>query len=156
VACRALRREHEQPAISGNLADPDDDGVQNLLEYALNTDPLVASTTAGLVAMSIEQSSGTDYLTLTVQRNSAATDVQFIVEVAGDLPVWQSGPSFTTTLIDASTLLKVRDNVPVSAAQQRFIRLRRSIATSARSPPPSSTTKCSVRSCPSNEPRREW
>ena len=39
------------PAISGDLADPDGDGLQNLLEYALDADPLVASTTAGLITM---------------------------------------------------------------------------------------------------------
>jgi len=110
-------------AIAGDLADPDGDGLPNLLEYALGTDPNVANV-GGLPAADFETDANGDYLTLTVNKNPSATDVTYIVEVSGDLATWSSGPSFTTTLQNTPSLLKVRDNIPIAIAPQRFIRLR--------------------------------
>ncbi len=45
-----------------------------------------------------------------------------IPEVAGNLMgSWQAN---TTTLVNTATLLKIRDNIPISSAAQRFIHLR--------------------------------
>jgi hypothetical protein len=43
--------------------------------------------------------------------------------VSGDLATWRYGSDHATVLQDTPTLLKVRDNTPVSAGGQRYIRL---------------------------------
>lgn len=111
--------EFADAAISGPLADPDGDGICNLIEYALGLNPKV-SDTPGLPVTTNEG----NYLTLTVPRSAAATDVIFTALVSGDLQTWNSGPAFTTVLIDTPALYKVRDNIPVNGAVRRFIRLQ--------------------------------
>ncbi len=107
-------------AIAGDLADPDHDGTLNLLEYALGLEPLIPST-SGLPVL---DASGI-YLTLTTQKNPAATDVTYNVEAKDDLingTVWSSAT--TTILQNTSTVLQVRDNTPITNAPHRFMRLQ--------------------------------
>jgi hypothetical protein len=121
------REEHfGTPENSGNAADsadPDADGIANLLERALGMDPNVAST-AGLPTTSFETVGEDQYLTLTTAKSPDATDVTFTVEVGGDLGSWNSGSSHTTIIENTPTMLKVRDNMPMDQATKRFIRLR--------------------------------
>ncbi|MGI8604110.1 MAG: FG-GAP repeat protein [Verrucomicrobiales bacterium] len=102
------------PDADGDL---DEDSFSNLVEFALGTDPRSGSLTGPIAA--IEDG----YLTLAVTRNPAASALQFRVEVSGDLANWVSGPAHVTVLEDAPTRLRARDNIPVSSAQRRYIRL---------------------------------
>ena len=70
---------------------------------------------------SVEVIQGRKYLALTVtkQAGNAAS-----VEVSPDLLDWFSGNKHTTVLIDDATILKVRDNTPVTRDVKRYIRLR--------------------------------
>ena len=68
-------------ASSGDLADPDGDGIVNLLEYALNLNPNVAGE-AGLPTTQIDPGCGC--LTLTYTRVLSATDLVYTAEAAGD------------------------------------------------------------------------
>ena len=108
---------------AADTADPDQDGVNNLLEYALNTNPQNASSRE-LPTSSISNISGQNYLTLTVTKNPSATDLAYTVEVTSDLVNWFSGPTYTTTITNTSTSLVVRDNTPMSSNPRRFIRLK--------------------------------
>ncbi len=103
--------------IRGDNADPDFDGCDNLTEYALGLEPLIPSLNGlpGLIG-------SPDYLTLDVQRNPAATDVNYIIEVGSDLTDWSDLE--TTILQDTPTWLQARDNIPLSSGLRRFIRLR--------------------------------
>jgi hypothetical protein len=107
-------------AIRGDAADPDRDGLPNLLEYAFGLEPLIASPDGAPLV----DATGT-FLTLTAQKNPAATDVSFSVQVNADLANaagWSA--SGTTILQDTPTLLEVRDNIPIGSAPRRFIRLQ--------------------------------
>ncbi len=113
-------------AIAGNLADPDGDGLDNLLEYALGTNPL-ASNASG-IAQDRETIGGNTYLRLTVMKNQAATDVTYNVETTGDLMTPGAWSSASTVVeVNSPTMLQVRDSVAIGAATKRFIHLRVSV-----------------------------
>jgi hypothetical protein len=45
------------------------------------------------------------------------------IEVSSNLVDWFSGRNHTTTLLNTSTTLKIRDNTPVTQERKRYIRL---------------------------------
>jgi hypothetical protein len=109
-------------ADTGNAADsadPSGDGLDNLLKYALGLNPLVPTVST------VTADTTTGYLRLTVPKNANATDIDFAVQVTGNLG---NPGSWTTagTTIEQSTasLLQVYDNTPLSAGGQQFIRLQ--------------------------------
>jgi hypothetical protein len=103
--------------IRGDNADPDSDGADNLMEYALGLDPLIP-TFSGWPNSAVSS----DFLTMDVQRNPAATDIDYTVLVSDDLVDWSDVD--TTILQDTPSLLRVRDNKPFSMLKRRFMRLR--------------------------------
>ncbi len=116
------------PGISGDLADPDGDGIVNLMEYALNLDPR-ASAVAGLPVVSTTKQNGATFLTLTYTKVKAATDLTYIAEVSPDLVNWNSGSSYTVDVstVDGSTTQQVttRDLTAMTpSAPHRYMRLR--------------------------------
>jgi hypothetical protein len=108
-----------------NQASPAGDGIPNLVKYALGLNPLSVTGATHLPSGSIESYSGTDYLTLTVNRSADPADITYIVEVSSNLlSGWVSGAPNTVTLTNTATQLVVRDTAPVPSANARFIRLR--------------------------------
>jgi len=123
------------PSIAGDLANPSGDGIKNLLKYALGLNPLIPTST-GLPTVS--KSGG--YLTITFSRPTTATDVSYLIEVAGDLSgSWATGSTYSssgtiptnanTTEVSNTTsgginTIVVRDNTAITSATQRFIRLQ--------------------------------
>ena len=118
------------PSVPDALANPAGDGLANLMKFALGLNPRLASLTGtpqvfiGNAAGNPVASGETGYLTMSVNRNPAASGLQFKVEISSDLATWQSGPGDATVLLDTPPLLKVRDNTPVSGNQKRNIRLK--------------------------------
>ena len=113
------------PTISGDLADPDGDGIVNLLEYALNLNPNVAGVT-GLPTAKIDP--GCDCLTLTYTKVISAIDISYAVEAASDPGGPWSTNALTQTLLGADGVTqtnKVSDvDNPISAAGHRFMHLK--------------------------------
>jgi hypothetical protein len=109
----------------GPSADPDGDRIPNLIEYALGGNPLQANLQE-LPRQSMTRVSGLDYLTLSVDRNAAASDLTFSVEVSSDLQTWYSGDAYTTILsAPGDAVFTARDNTPVGSGNlRRFIRLK--------------------------------
>ena len=112
-------------AISGDLADPDGDGIVNLLEYALNLNPNVASGT-GLPTVQIDPACGC--LTLTYTKVLSAIDLNYTAEAAND----PGGPWSTNGITQAvlgsdgvTQTNKASDaGNPIATSGKRFMHLR--------------------------------
>jgi expansin len=72
--------------ISGDSADPDGDGIPNLLEYAMGLDPKVANPSP--LKLQFGQVGGLSVPELNYTMNVLATDVTFTVEESTDLVSW--------------------------------------------------------------------
>ncbi len=107
------------PLVAGESADPDRDGLANLLEYALGTGPLTPGP-APCTATLVTAGDGAPFLCLTAHRNPLATDLTFNVEVAPD-PGGGWNTAETLVLTDTPALLVARDT---GGGPRRFIRLR--------------------------------
>ena len=120
--------ELASPAISGDGADPDGDGVVNLLEYALGLNPRVAGVT-GLPTGGKVTTNGSQYLTLTYTQVIAAKDIIYTPQVSGDLATWSAGAGnvvivSTTNNADGVTQTVVaRDATALGSGAPRFLRL---------------------------------
>jgi hypothetical protein len=113
-----------QSGAVGDLDDPDRDGVANLLEYALGMDPNQASS-YGMPVAAVP----VDYLTLSFNRQKAATDITYKVEAVGNLnsswvEIWNSFNVPYGGGSNPSQQVTVQDTVPVSEAAKRFMRLK--------------------------------
>lgn len=113
------------PAVSGDNADPDGDGIVNLIECF--TDRLPKSPDAGsAVTRGVESVSGNDHLTLTYNRVPGA-GLSGIPQTSDDLSGWHDGPGFIeeSVLSDNGLLqtIKARSLAPVGAGKQ-FLRLK--------------------------------
>jgi hypothetical protein len=70
-------------AAAGDFADPDGDGMVNLLEYALGSDPLIAGAGNSLSAAVIG-----GHAQVSFNRNASATDLTYVLEASSDLSTW--------------------------------------------------------------------
>ena len=68
------------PAVAGNLADPDNDGIPNILEYAFGSDPNSTAMNAPLIGTIVS-----NHFQLEFDRNTSATDLTYTAEAASDL-----------------------------------------------------------------------
>ena len=105
-------------------ADPTQDGISNLLKYALALDPTVnyySSDSNLLPAVKTQSFGGVPYLALTF--TGAATDVTYNVQASGS----PGGPWLTLATYSGSPALgtfTIQDSQPVSASSARFMRLQ--------------------------------
>lgn len=74
----------------GQTDDDDNDGVDNLGEYYLGTDPTDASSVAR-PSLNIETIDGMDYLTISFPRNLNTLGFQGIAQVSENLTNWNNG-----------------------------------------------------------------
>lgn len=101
-------------AISGDNVDPDGDSMANLLEYAFNLNPKISNTSPVVAG----ENSG--YLSLSVAKNTAATDLTWSAEVSSDLSQWFPATTITNTPTD----FVARDTVLKNSAPIRMIRIK--------------------------------
>jgi len=117
-------------AIIGNAADPDGDGIPNLLEYALDLDPTQSSVQFKPV-IGQEQFEGHNYLTLTYVRRTDDANLSFKVVASDDsrLPLsqWSLQTAQSSVAQDGVppglVRVKIRDSVSMDAKNARFMRL---------------------------------
>jgi hypothetical protein len=101
-------------------ADPDRDGLKNLLEYALNLPPNAVSR----VTASVQATGGNlEYL---YDRSTAAFNggTSYQVEWSDDLTTWSGAGVVETLLSDDGTTQQVKATLPAGSGGRRFVRLR--------------------------------
>ncbi len=87
--------------------------------------PTVAGTTSpASTTLTTEIIDGKKYLSLTLAKPLAPDGVKRVIQVSPDLMDWFSGVQHTTVVTDNESILKVRDNTPVTRSGKRFIRLK--------------------------------
>jgi hypothetical protein len=104
---------------NGPTDDPDHDGLSNLMEYALNTVPMIADSSP--VLQSFTTVGVNKYLRLTMMKNPLASDLTYAIEVTSDMAsnIWTELPTAAN-----GNELSGTDTLPVSSTQRRFIRLK--------------------------------
>lgn len=124
------------PLLAGDDADPDHDGLPNLLEYAFNTDPRTPDNGPALF-LSLITVDGASHPALTFPLVTAASDITYRFESAASLSGWTPGCSYTgsTRVTETPTSIEmfstgsgletvtVRDKAPVTPGP-RFLRLK--------------------------------
>jgi alpha-tubulin suppressor-like RCC1 family protein len=135
-------------SLVSDSADPDADGIPNLLEYALGLNPR-ALTSSGLPTArtdligasaqsesagsevqlfstpTVDLTSGKRYLAYTVNRSSGIRqDIDYIVEVSNDLINWNSGDPYTVTVLDTAETLEVYSATSLDDVPRQFMRLK--------------------------------
>ena len=124
-----------ESALWGALADPDHDGRNNLLEYALHTSPQMAEASPVAVGMIANR------LSISFPRDPLRTDLRYAVEAvdapagvwttlagseAGGATIAQAPAAPVITETGAGDLIQVsaRDIFTTSSRAKRFLRLR--------------------------------
>ena len=110
-----------EPALSGWQSDPDEDGLTNLIEFALDSRPLIADRN-GLPTAEPVTVDGQTFLQLTFKKSPSAP-LDYLVEVSFDQRNWNSGEFFTELVLDTPTRLTVRSSVAIHLLDRQFMRL---------------------------------
>ena len=114
--------ELSDPAISGDLANPDGDSVVNLVDYALGLAPKAADTNP--LTPRIEA----NHLTITYTQAKAATDVLLTLEKSDDLITWSGSPALfqQVSVTDLGDLQQITTRLasPINASTASYIRLK--------------------------------
>lgn len=110
----------DRSGIAADDADPDGDGVENLLEYALGGDPLAANR-AVLPILTVNEAS--KRLQITFDR---VADPRLLYEVRATEALDESPQAIWSSSGDANIAgrVTVSDSEEISAIEQRFLRLR--------------------------------
>ncbi len=107
-------------------AKPAGDGITNLVKYSLNLDPHVPSVTPtdglnpGLPLVTI----GAGVMTLLYQKDTAKTDLTYVVEASPDLANWDTSGVVESIQSIAGYRQTIQATVSLGSDPQKFIRLK--------------------------------
>ena len=119
--------EQEHFGVNGTAptADPDADGIVNLIEYALATDPNLPSQQG--LAPSLATEVNQKYFEITYTRRKG-TSLTFTLQTSADLASWQNAETFLETAVNdnqnGTETIKYRLDQAVDNESGSFIRLQ--------------------------------
>ena len=105
---------------SGSSADPDHDGIPNLLEYAFGLNPLAADR-SGLPVVGTATSGGSQYLTITYTQQAQSGDLTYNVQASTDMVNWTT---ITPTLSVNGNTVTATDPTALTPGVRRFLRVQ--------------------------------
>jgi hypothetical protein len=116
--------ELANPAISGDDADPDHDGLPNYLEYALGLNPKAAEPSLA-PPLQIETVAGQPAATFTYTLNPNATGAVVTVQASTNLINWTTASALLLSQTNNGThnTLKIQINPGQSLSDKLFLRL---------------------------------
>ena len=118
-------------AIAGDAADPEHDGIVNLLAYAYAFNPLAANTNPFTGDLAGKQ------FQLHFPRNSSASDITFIVQSSADLIVWSNLMTFTAAggWVTNQPGATVAESAPNGVPPNQFVNVTATSSTNATANP---------------------
>jgi len=114
--------------VTGENNDPDGDGLNNFMEYILQSDPNTPSSQDNPILIIIE-SGGSKYTAITFRQRKARDELLYVVQISTNLRDWTDLDSETLMVgalveIDAETeLATIRSNLPLNSSEAVFLRL---------------------------------
>ena len=122
-------------SISGPLADPDKDGVANLLEYGVGSSPNEPTEGLGLVEFIQVDVAGIIYPAVRFKRLNLDFEpsLEIQLEIATDAFNWRIDPNdvalvSTTQFDEIRDTVVVRSKIPVTGEARQMMRLRFTLA----------------------------
>ncbi|MGC8886077.1 MAG: glycosyl hydrolase [Verrucomicrobiia bacterium] len=106
--------------LSNPLADPDGDGYNNFLEYALGINPLVSNSSATLLTLK------SNNIVFTYTRATAALDVNYQVEWSDNLRTaeWSNIGISESIISDDGSIRTIQTTIPTGNIGNKFVRLK--------------------------------
>jgi hypothetical protein len=117
--------ELSQPEISGDEADPDGDGISNLVEYAQGSDPWLADHEPWLQGRRIIDGDQARFA-LEYRRRPLGHAVAYDMEVSSDLRTWQAFAAAATEQLEADGMVRttLADTTTDPNVGARFFRVK--------------------------------
>ena len=112
-------------ASATSVADGDDDGISNLLEYAFNGNPYSSDPSILPHAEAVMDSNGLKYMSLGWRESAEATNLTYQVQVSKDLTTWQvlDLEPYSVSRTENGGHTDVKLYLPVSFADKLFVRV---------------------------------
>jgi hypothetical protein len=114
-------------AVSGDAADPDGDGIPNLVEFAFNLDPRVTSH-PNLPRAFLQDVSGQDRLQIQYTQRNAPAGVKYALQTSSDLFSWNTDVTNFTQVStadngDGTSLVTMQLQSSITNSPQMFLRV---------------------------------
>jgi hypothetical protein len=136
---KELGLKHGHLRIASNDADENPFDIY-LSGTGIASSSALASSSFSTMSASVESSTtqnagqlsyttdteGLKHLVLTVEKSNVIGAAVPTVEVSSNLMDWYSGSNYTTILVDSASVLKVKDNTPITGGEMRYIRVKNS------------------------------
>lgn len=105
-------------AVADDLDDPDNDGIPNLMEFALASDPNTTGTEATISATIVA-----NHLQLQLRRNTSGTNLTYTVQTASSLDTWSNLITWTAVTGWAADLpgSTAAESAPIGTPPDAFV-----------------------------------